>query len=773
MTAANFGEIDKCRSEGEIKSLLESLGEWENHGSWKKLSTGAITSNASGTAQTAMAELTTNATDAVSEKFYNEEIERNPSFAPRSPSEMAIAMRGMLYENGGATKQNLPYLLVMLKGGSDRNKLSFSVYDRGCGRNGKEFENSFLKVGEEPKKDKPYLHGKHGMGSSGTSYVSGKLGFRLIISRSSKSDSFLWTLIRRNPFRLHELQYYAPNGKMREWNGAVAVPKLGEKDFYEIETGTMTRIYDLDLKNNTGYLDSNLGSVLSDSIFPIRMLEERTNHGSDPYDTRIFHSLRERAFDLAEEGKAERHSLSMTIDCLGTFTVESFCFMDRKSYDEIKSRLVADHRSALVFGVVNGQTQFVMDKSILTIHHPNLTKCLSFVHVSEMDQEGAKAYLLKSDRLTFLNGSIANEFKARLADYFARHHIFSQWEKKVSMSLAEERSKSMLEGASADDLYDKLFAQKGKQQIRQMRLRATISKLDESEKIVGADGGEEECVGNESARGGRKSVAPVAVGGRSKGIPKGSSAFVKKTNGESFAKERAKVSVKGSDGSVKEVDDSSVLFEESENGVMIAVSEEFDLKNGERLVVDLSFLGLDGIVRMESVEFGLSGTAGLSVSKGRGTKNWRPKIELSYCSKDGRVFNGNSTNKISDLLETLESDIEMSDVLRMPYLACPMDSEKFMLALNVDCYDFTALVSLVRNSGEECAESWLDQILIGVMSACDTLHEMERYSVGVACSKLNDVEKAFEIRKNAMAQIRRGSEKKPLDFNDEAEERAA
>lgn len=482
-----FEALKGCSNENDVKKILDNHPFTSNKKNWNPLGdnpdNAAMTQNTGGSLGSCMAELITNAIDALITRK-KKEFEENgvifPEDALKSPEKILKFMNPDIFENKKelhdfardlmgvvTTEYNVDTQLKI----RTRN---ITVFDKGCGQNAQNFKKTFCSIGagKSNKANLPWLHGSYGQGSTAANGFSGEEGYKLIASRQRKEHKWAWTIIRRSPLDPSMLEYLIINDEHSVLEFDTECIKLGyychgnkiADNVATIEFGSMIKIYSVDIKKGFTEMKKTVGTAMLRPVLPIRSFEfsySREDEGSkDLYDARWIDGLGNYIDTLVEEGKAQTRQFEITVPKFKNKVYGVAYFIESPEVlDKFKDWLSYSHKNTRIFHSNNGQVQHIDNISVIGKHYPPLKEHVIIeLDLSYIDQVEAKARLFKSDRLSFqVEKPLYKQYAVAIDEMIESSEFLKDW----NIILGENKVKHAYSGHTDDKVKSSLnFIQK-------------------------------------------------------------------------------------------------------------------------------------------------------------------------------------------------------------------------------------------------------------------------------------------------------------------------
>ena len=291
-----------CSTE-EVKKILTTWPEFGNSCNWKPYGradknwdrVGVQTSEPVG----ALAELIINSIDAIlMRKAMENEMDFDSETVPKNMTDAVKRFfpevqegRLTLLDREERTKLAEKSVLIGIKraGRKDNTCPSYTIVDFGEGQNHRDFEKTFLSLGEKNKEGIQFVQGRFNMGSTGSitfctraEIRSGMYKFILSKKTTTASDGLWgWTLIRVREARLREalpvVEYFCPNGEIACFESD-EIQALNRNDIGVVRHGgSIVKLYEYDIGPGARAVDIGLYDALTtnliDCALPLRLYD--------------------------------------------------------------------------------------------------------------------------------------------------------------------------------------------------------------------------------------------------------------------------------------------------------------------------------------------------------------------------------------------------------------------------------------------------------------------------------------------------------------------
>lgn len=477
-----FQNLLDSMNEDKVTAILQSNVYTADADNWIALgnndNNAAIVQNTAGNLSSCMAELTTNAIDAVIQREKNifETVGHPiPEEHLTSPQKCLSYMLGDTYTNDNNLKNYASEKIKVITTESKEGKRNLTIVDQGCGQKAENFANTFCSVGAGNlnKAGKNWLHGNYGQGSTSANAISGKMGYKLIVSRENETQCWGFTLIRRRPSDLSTLEYLI----VRQEDGTMTVPSF-EADSLEfgyritgdmakgdckLVYGSAIRLYDINFSSGFTGIKRTIGPGLFRPALPLKSLEyTQTNENgkkTNGRDSRWIFGLGYELDKAVAEGKAQMIESEINMAHLEGYSIIRLYFVLNQDPNAVESNEEVDSESRdgkkknkkkpkspkesildwlpsgykaqnqRVFHIKNGQVQHVDDIHKVGAFFPKARENV-FIEIdsSNINPILAKAYLWKADRTTCqTSNEYFIEYDKIIDSYLCDHEKLKEW----------------------------------------------------------------------------------------------------------------------------------------------------------------------------------------------------------------------------------------------------------------------------------------------------------------------------------------------------------
>ncbi len=307
-----FWQLYNSKNETDVDKLIRSKSHIFNQSNWSPLggipNNIGVVKNQQANPVAALVEKLTNSIDAIlMRRCYEESINPKSANAPRT-IENAIAAFFPEHKNWDLqTPRNLRAESVQIIADGYRDNTantSIVIYDDGEGQHPEDFENTFLSLIRDNKREIPFVQGKYNMGGSGAITFCGKKRYQLIASkRHDRTGSFGFTLIREHPLSSEEAwRFDEPWYEYLKIDGRIASFEIQTLDLglrnRKFCTGTIIKLYSYDVKGNR-HLGRDMGRSINEFLFepalPITIVESAERYPNPKAHTpRVIFGLKRR-----------------------------------------------------------------------------------------------------------------------------------------------------------------------------------------------------------------------------------------------------------------------------------------------------------------------------------------------------------------------------------------------------------------------------------------------------------------------------------------------
>jgi hypothetical protein len=449
-----FQNLINCMNEDEVTKVLENNNYANDLKNWIPLgnnrNNAAIVQNTAGNLGACMAELATNAIDAVIQREKNEYEKTHGSIPAEHLTSPQKCLSFILGDNYKSQKELEKYAHEMIKlitteFEEKNSKRHLTIIDRGCGQKAKNFATTFCSVGSgfQNKAEKSWLHGNYGQGSTSANAISGKMGYKLIVSREDINQPWAFTLIRRSLHDPSVLEYLiVNNGKsVPEFTQdkielGYRVTRVIQKGDAALLCGSAIKLFNVNFESGFTGIKRTLSSVLVRPALPIKSIEysfsnERTKATSGR-DNRWIYGLGNILDEAVKENKAEIHQATIGLPHLkGEAYVKMYFIRDEVAKGKMLDWLPTGYNERIkrVFHINNGQVQHNDTVQRIGKFFPKAKENV-FVEIdlSNIDPILAKAYLWKADRTSCqTSNEYFIEYDEILNDYIKNCEVLRDW----------------------------------------------------------------------------------------------------------------------------------------------------------------------------------------------------------------------------------------------------------------------------------------------------------------------------------------------------------
>ena len=307
-----FWQLYNSKNETDVDKLIQSKSHIFHQSNWSPLgglpNNIGVVKNQQANPVAALVEKLTNSIDAIlMRRCYEESINPKSAKAPRT-IENAIAAFFPEHKHWDLqTPRNRQAESVQIIADGyhgDTANTSIVIYDDGEGQHPEEFENTFLSLIRDNKREIPFVQGKYNMGGSGAITFCGKKRYQLIASkRYDRTGNFGFTLIREHPLSSEEAwkydepwyEYLKIDGRIASFEAQKLDLRLRNRDFC---TGTIIKLYSYDVKSNR-HLGRDMGRSINEFLFepalPITIVESAERYPNPKAHTpRVIFGLKRR-----------------------------------------------------------------------------------------------------------------------------------------------------------------------------------------------------------------------------------------------------------------------------------------------------------------------------------------------------------------------------------------------------------------------------------------------------------------------------------------------
>lgn len=447
-----FNKLSACNTELEVQAVINSYPYLKDSENWlplgKNKNNASIVQNTAGSLGSCLVELTTNAIDAVIQREKNEH-EKDGKVIPEknliNPDAFLKYVLGETYTDEKKLDVYAHNSLKMLTTEADQGKRSLTVVDWGCGQVAKNFDVTFCSVGSGNinKANKSWLHGNYGQGSTSANAISGRLGYKIIVSRENITQQWGFTIVRRSPQDPSMLEYLiTDNGdNVLEFDakkiemGYRVTGQIAEGEA-TLEYGSAIKLFDVKFEKGFTGIKRTMGSVLFRPALPIKSIEfsQANEKGGkkNGRDSRWIYGLGKELDKMEKQGKAILQIFAINVPEFGGQAFGRAYFIPkaehRKEILEWFPTLYIE-KAKRIFHINNGQVQHTDQGNKIGQFFPKAQDAI-FVEMdlSNFDTKLAKAYLWKADRTSCQTSNEYFQIYDKLLDsYFSSSEDFKAW----------------------------------------------------------------------------------------------------------------------------------------------------------------------------------------------------------------------------------------------------------------------------------------------------------------------------------------------------------
>ena len=449
-----FWQLYKCKNEQEVDDLVHREPKTFLQSNWHPLggipNNIGVVKNQQANPVAALVEKLTNSIDAILMRRCCEEcIDPKSINAPRSV-ENAIATFFPQHKDWDLQiprNRQAESIQIIADGYyGDTANTSIIIYDDGEGQHPRDFENTFLSLIRDNKREIRFVQGKFNMGGSGAITFCGKKRYQLIASKrhDSINGRFGFTLIRQHPLSHDEATRFDESWyEYLKVDNRIASFEIQELDLglrnRQFCYGTVVKLYSYDVTGNR-HLGRDMGRSINEFLFepalPITIVESAERYPKPKGHTpRVIFGLKRR---LDRSNHVETSFSEEIIDKrMGKAKVTVYVFKalaDGKNANETK-RLIRDeylkNRMQVLFslhGQVHGHytsefTSRTLKFSLLkdyvlidvdcTEMKPDFRRELFMASRDRLKQGEESSYLRKKLGESLRSGRLRDIFKAR------------------------------------------------------------------------------------------------------------------------------------------------------------------------------------------------------------------------------------------------------------------------------------------------------------------------------------------------------------------------
>jgi hypothetical protein len=444
----------KADSEGEVITILQGVGYWENQNYWRFLGDDENNFRTVGGQQArsenALVEKLVNSADArLTAACIRAGIDPTSSAAPQTIdaarklffglSNRADLAKGITVAVTGARPQAGPMPCI-------------TICDIGEGQTPNDVPETFMSITRQNKLRIPFVQGKFNMGGTGALMFCGRHKLQLLITRrdpeilhqigstSPTDTNWSFTVVRRetppegpghvrNPY----FKYLAPIGAescpgrgnvLSFFERSLNLMPDGKEPYVRpMEWGSCIKLYEYDMRGFKGQallptgLRSRLEVLLPDPALPMRIHECRSGFTAHTFETDLM-GLRVRLEESKSDNLEPGYPSSLTLNIQGQpMTARIYAFKGN-SADSYRSD------QGIIF-TINGQTHGWFPKTFYErtrIKMGRLAKSLLVVVDCTDISVDARADLFKNSRDRLSGGDLRKDLEEELESQIANHH---------------------------------------------------------------------------------------------------------------------------------------------------------------------------------------------------------------------------------------------------------------------------------------------------------------------------------------------------------------
>ena len=479
-------------SEEEVEKILKKHNLWDEESLWSPLgdeeSNYSIIGNQSANAVNSLVEKIVNSMDAVlTKECLKEGIDPKTKESPQSIKDALEKYfhipNGHLTNIGNARRNEIGRNIYLIASGK-KTLPCITIMDKGEGQEPSRFSKTLLSLIQGAKKEIQFVHGKWGMGGSGSFlFCSPKHRLQFILSKKNheilniKDTSWGFTIVRMFPAignsRMPVFKYLFPNKEILKFQSeSIEIePYLNDQrkiSYKAFESGTIFKLYQYNfngmwrggrLSSEIGrHLNNQISTALAGAALPFSITDLRDKEPG----IRLFNSLNVRLDidinkkNLFEEGFPTNGKLNAGGE-LVDYRIYLFKYDFSKSEDQGRATFAENNEGVLL--VNYGQTQGtisdrffrskkvgmeILQKSILVLIDTSATS----------NQWQSDVFMNSRDRLR--NTEHMKEIESQLADILSDHPLLKEHREKR----ARERTESSLkESKSFENVLEKILKQ--------------------------------------------------------------------------------------------------------------------------------------------------------------------------------------------------------------------------------------------------------------------------------------------------------------------------
>lgn len=782
-----FISLASCITEAQVKRILDTNVYTQDKANWiplgKNQNNAAMVQNTAGSLGSCMTELATNAIDAIIQREKNKFDEKGiiiPEHNLVSPEAfLKFALQDTytdIKKREKFAEKNVKFLTTE----STEGKRMLTVIDHGCGQKAENFGDTFCSVGsgQTNKANKNWLHGNYGQGSTSANAISGKYGYKIVVSRENERDNWGFTVIRRSPTDPSMLEYLIYGDSVLEFSsnkielGLRVTGKFAPGEA-SLAYGSAIKLFDVKFDKGFTGIKRTMGIVLFRPAFPIKSIEfsSANEKGKKPNgrDSRWLHGQGYEFDKMHNIKKAEKRDFYIEVPELGTARGSMYFIRKNEHVKEILEWFPNNYleKTKRVFHINNGQVQHTDQSSKIGQFFPKAQDHV-FVELdlSFFDKRLAKAYLWKADRTACqTSNEYFQNYDQIINKFFENNDTLKEW----ALQCKEDEMANLKSSSSTkiDDSTKTAFALMNTRESQKYKANKQLIQNENTGVYssgrfsIVADTPEEnlektEIVGKEiptilSSAHNSKTTA------KKTSIKKLSTSLKTDILKGSVSSKQSNTNVKVTSASIqsngieKQLDASkfSLFVSEGNGSINFEVSPNNEIKEklkvGDTLVLKVSLnTEKDGqtYILEENIFFDI-----IEQLKDVSSPKMRPStlkdiFTKQYGTRDGRLYNKATTATL------IEKENEFS--FHAGYFVYNNDGE-IIVTINLDNPEFQLQLSTYKNEDRvNFMKHWEVSLLLKVITKYNFWHKMGKTNLEELAKSLNNTEEAAWLNEDCI-----------------------